>query len=116
VLFIAISSVPTKALNKPHVSNPYNCVTPGFVLQVTDVACGKEHCLLLTEHGQVWSWGGGSRGQLGHGVLGGEERPRVVAALEGMRIRKIAAGGGDPFAAMIFKIFSPKNSSKNWRF
>jgi len=60
---------------------------------VTDVACGKEHCLLLTEHGQVWSWGGGSRGQLGHGCLGNEERPRLVSALDGMRIRKIAAGG-----------------------
>ncbi len=60
---------------------------------MTDVVCGKEHCLLLTEHGQVWSWGGGSRGQLGHGVLAYEERPRLVSALGGMRIKKIAAGG-----------------------
>ena len=60
---------------------------------MTDVVCGKEHCLLLTEHGQVWSWGGGSRGQLGHGVLAYEERPRLVSALDGMRIKKIAAGG-----------------------
>ena len=60
---------------------------------MTDIACGKEHCLLLTEHGQVWSWGGGSRGQLGHGSLANEEKPRLVSALDGMRIRKIAAGG-----------------------
>lgn len=42
---------------------------------------------------KVFSWGGGSRGQLGHGTLSGEEKPRLVSALDGMRIRKIAAGG-----------------------
>ena len=34
--------------------------------------------MLLTEHGQVYTWGGGSRGQLGHGTLASEERPRSV--------------------------------------
>ena len=61
--------------------------------KVRDVVCGKEHSLLLTEHGQVFSWGGGSRGQLGHGSLASEEKPRLVQALDGMRIRRIAAGG-----------------------
>ncbi len=55
--------------------------------------CGKEHCLLLTEHGQVFSWGGGSRGQLGHGSLASEEHPRLVQALDGLRARKVEAGG-----------------------
>ena len=41
----------------------------------------------------VYSWGGGSRGQLGHGTLSNEEKPRLVSALDGMRVRKIAAGG-----------------------
>ena len=34
--------------------------------------------MLLTEHGQVYTWGGGSRGQLGHGTLASEEKPRSV--------------------------------------
>lgn len=66
---------------------------PGGSHRVTDVVCGKEHCLLLTEHGQVFSWGGGSRGQLGHGTLSSEPRPRLVSALDGLRVTKIAAGG-----------------------
>jgi len=66
---------------------------PNGTHKVTDIQCGKEHCLLLTEHGQVYSWGGGSRGQLGHGVLSNEEKPRLVSALDGMKIKKIAAGG-----------------------
>jgi len=61
--------------------------------RVTQVAAGKEHCMLLTEHGQVYSWGGGTRGQLGHGSLASEESPRLVMALDGMRVVKIAAGG-----------------------
>ena len=57
------------------------------------MVCGKEHSLLLTEHGQVFTWGGGSRGQLGHGNLVSEDKPKLVMALDGMRIRKVAAGG-----------------------
>ena len=48
---------------------------------------------VLAEHGQVYTWGGGSRGQLGHGTLTSEETPRLVMALDGLRIIKIAAGG-----------------------
>ena len=61
--------------------------------RVSQVVCGKEHCMLLTEHGQVYTWGGGSRGQLGHGTLTSEDKPRLVLALDGVRITKIAAGG-----------------------
>jgi len=62
-------------------------------LKVADIVCGKEHCMLLTETGQVFSWGGGSRGQLGHGTLASEDKPRLIAALDGMKMKKIAAGG-----------------------
>ena len=58
-------------------------------LKVTDVACGKEHCMVLTETGQVYSWGGGTRGQLGHGILASEYKPKLIMALDGMRIRKV---------------------------
>jgi len=71
----------------------FNPFPNGSTHKVTDVVCGKEHSLLLTEHGQVFSWGGGSRGQLGHGNLVSEEKPKLIMALDGMRIRKIAAGG-----------------------
>ena len=61
--------------------------------KVSQIVCGKEHCMLLTTDGQVFSWGGGSRGQLGHGTLTSEETPRLIRALDGLRIIKIAAGG-----------------------
>jgi alpha-tubulin suppressor-like RCC1 family protein len=37
----------------------------GADIRVQDVKCGLYHCLVLTEKGQVWSFGSNSRGQLG---------------------------------------------------
>ncbi|KDR22087.1 probable E3 ubiquitin-protein ligase HERC4 [Zootermopsis nevadensis] len=63
-------------------------------VKVTQVACGNEHCLLLTETGQVFTWGRGSRGQLGHGDLESEqETARQVDSLAGLRVTQVAAGG-----------------------
>ncbi|CAG2059278.1 unnamed protein product [Timema podura] len=61
--------------------------------KVVQVACGLEHCLLLTATGQVFSWGTGTRGQLGHGDLESECEPRPVATLGGLRVLRVAAGG-----------------------
>ena len=39
--------------------------TPVFI---SSIRCGADHTLALSDIGQVFSWGGGSRGQLGHGA------------------------------------------------
>ncbi|KAK7481254.1 hypothetical protein BaRGS_00027514 [Batillaria attramentaria] len=62
-------------------------------LSVRHVSCGLEHTLLLTQHGGILSFGAGSRGQLGHGSLEGEQQPQMVAALEGLCCVSVAAGG-----------------------
>ncbi|XP_026470978.1 RCC1 domain-containing protein 1-like [Ctenocephalides felis] len=60
---------------------------------VIDISSGFEHTLLLTAEGKVYSWGVGSRGQLGHGEISNERFPRLVEALDGIQISKISAGG-----------------------
>lgn len=65
---------------------PFNSV-------VNSICCGKEHVLCLTADGKVYSFGLGSRGQLGHGTTENEENPRVIEALEGIPIKMVAAGG-----------------------
>lgn len=62
-------------------------------LCVSSLSCGKEHCLLLTSQGDVYSWGGGSRGQLGHGLVDSEDGPRRVEALGGVVISQVTNGG-----------------------
>ncbi|XP_015926026.1 E3 ISG15--protein ligase Herc6 [Parasteatoda tepidariorum] len=60
---------------------------------INQVACGKEHVLLLSSSGVVLSYGFGSRGQLGHNNLHKLEKPVILEALEGIEIIAIAAGG-----------------------
>jgi alpha-tubulin suppressor-like RCC1 family protein len=60
--------------------------------RVVDVACGQQHSLALTEQGQVYSWGLGVFGQLGHGVLSDEGVPLIIKEIESRKIIKISCG------------------------
>ncbi|KAF5296640.1 hypothetical protein FQR65_LT10180 [Abscondita terminalis] len=60
---------------------------------IKKVACGREHCLILDELGKVYSFGRSSRGQLGHGHLEDELEPKIVEALDGIKMKMISAGG-----------------------
>lgn len=62
-------------------------------LCVTAVACGIEHCLLLTDAGTVYSWGTGTRGQLGLGTFENEDKPCEIEVLSELHVTFIAAGG-----------------------
>ena len=56
------------------------------------LAAGLEHSVALTEEGGVFSWGSSKCGQLGHGNLGKETRPRKVMELMGTLVTAVAAG------------------------
>ncbi|XP_029411833.1 RCC1 domain-containing protein 1 isoform X2 [Nannospalax galili] len=62
-------------------------------LRACRLELGAEHVLLLCAAGQVFSWGGGRHGQLGHGTLEAELEPRLLEALHGLPIAEVAAGG-----------------------
>lgn len=48
--------------------------------EVKDIACGKDHTLLLTATGRVYSWGDNRRGQLGHSNFDVISTPRLVSS------------------------------------
>ncbi|GBN88809.1 RCC1 domain-containing protein 1 [Araneus ventricosus] len=60
---------------------------------IKEITCGKEHVLLLSDFGTVFSYGSGSRGQLGHGSIENQETPVLIEALDGLKIQSISAGG-----------------------
>ncbi|KAK4337386.1 hypothetical protein RND71_044131 [Anisodus tanguticus] len=67
------------------------------------VACGHEHVLLLTKKGSVYSYGMGSRGQLGHGNSEDvTEDCKLIEALEGIKIIQISAGSWHSLALSEF--------------
>lgn len=45
---------------------------------VNNICCGKDHTLLLTGSGRVFSWGDNKRGQLGHSQFESSVVPRLV--------------------------------------
>lgn len=60
---------------------------------ITKVTCGKEHTLFLSKAGQVFSFGTGSRGQLGHGTIENATEPTLLEALDGVLVKSIDCGG-----------------------
>ncbi|KAG5535226.1 hypothetical protein RHGRI_023116 [Rhododendron griersonianum] len=66
------------------------------LVKITHVSCGEYHTAAISDKGEVYTWGLGSMGQLGHCSLqyGDKELlPRRVVALDGIFIKDIACGG-----------------------
>lgn len=58
----------------------------------THVWAGEAHMLALDTEGTLYSWGSGRHGQLGHGDLASLSAPKVIEALQGIRIIDAACG------------------------
>mmetsp|Transcript_7429 Transcript_7429/g.10544 ORF Transcript_7429/g.10544 Transcript_7429/m.10544 type:complete len:81 (-) Transcript_7429:2391-2633(-) len=58
---------------------PINALADRFIV---DVGCGESHSVALTSEGEVYSWGGGSMGQLGLGDSLRQSLPIKVSNLE----------------------------------
>ncbi len=57
------------------------------------VNSGGKHCLALSAEGEVYSWGEGDDGKLGHGGKASCDRPRVVEGLRGRDVVAVSCGG-----------------------
>ena len=76
------SSVMAISLNKKFSSNE----------RIKKVSCGKEHVLILTEpSGLVYSFGIGTRGQLGHGSIESCYEPKLIENFK--NVKDIECGG-----------------------
>ena len=67
------------------------CVLPALPAPQA-VCCGDYHSILLSTSGEVFSWGCGEHGQLGHGDLETCSAPRLVRSLAVLRIDAVACG------------------------
>ena len=62
-------------------------------VRVVAIAAGDDHSMVLTDAGEVLSFGWGMCGRLGHGDEAEDKRkPEVIKALRGRRVVAIAAG------------------------
>ena len=56
------------------------------------MACGSFHTLALAESGDIFTWGIGERGQLGHGDLENRKVPTPILELQGREVGWVAGG------------------------
>ncbi|XP_050079447.1 probable E3 ubiquitin-protein ligase HERC3 [Anopheles maculipalpis] len=82
---------------------PNHTITLPQHVRIRKVATGFEHCLLLTTNGDVYSWGGGLRGQLGSGeIVAFSDHPQIVEGLAGVKVIDISAQGWHSAAVSSF--------------
>jgi RCC1 and BTB domain-containing protein len=57
-----------------------------------DIACGDYHTVGVTPTGDLYTWGRGAQGRLGHGNDDYLDKPKLVECLIGKKVVLVACG------------------------
>jgi hypothetical protein len=78
---------------------------------VEEIACGAYHVAVLTSRTEVYTWGKGSNGRLGHGDTDDRNSPTLVEALKDKQVKSIACGTNFTAAICLHKWVSGVDQS-----
>ncbi|KAL5992127.1 hypothetical protein ACLOJK_013042 [Asimina triloba] len=70
---------------------------------VEEVACGSYHVAILTARNEVYTWGKGSNGRLGHGDNDDRNAPTLVEALKDKQVKSVVCGSNFTAAICLHK-------------
>ncbi|KAL6849003.1 hypothetical protein ACP4OV_021586 [Aristida adscensionis] len=59
---------------------------------VEEISCGSHHVAVLTSRSEVYTWGMGTNGRLGHGSIEDKKKPTIVDVLKDRHVKSIACG------------------------
>ena len=62
---------------------------------ISDITCGGSHSACIGKSGELYTWGKGRYGRLGHGDSDDQTKPKLVQFFNGMRVVYAACGSGD---------------------
>ncbi|KAL2530306.1 Regulator of chromosome condensation (RCC1) family with FYVE zinc finger domain [Forsythia ovata] len=78
---------------------------------VEQIACGAHHVAVLTSRSEMFTWGRGANGRLGHGDSDDCNIPRLVEALKDRHIKNITCGSSYTASICIHKWVSGADQS-----
>ncbi|XP_023521703.1 PH, RCC1 and FYVE domains-containing protein 1-like [Cucurbita pepo subsp. pepo] len=78
---------------------------------VEEIACGAYHVAVLTSRTEVYTWGKGANGRLGHGDTDDRNSPTLVEALRDKQVKSIACGTNFTAAICLHKWVSGVDQS-----
>ncbi|XP_015867211.2 PH, RCC1 and FYVE domains-containing protein 1 [Ziziphus jujuba] len=73
---------------------------------VEEIACGAYHVAVLTSRTEVYTWGKGANGRLGHGDTEDKTSPTLVEALKDKQVKSIVCGPNFTAAICLHKWLS----------
>ena len=79
---------------------------------VEEIACGAYHVTVLTSRNEVYTWGKGANGRLGHGDVEDRKTPTLVEALKDRHVKYIACGSNYSAAICLHKWVSGAEQSQ----
>ncbi|XP_044510987.1 PH, RCC1 and FYVE domains-containing protein 1-like isoform X2 [Mangifera indica] len=79
---------------------------------VEEIACGGYHVAVLTTRNEVYTWGKGANGRLGHGDVEDRKTPTLVEALKDRHVKYIACGSNYSAAICLHKWVSSAEQSQ----
>ncbi|XP_061339100.1 PH, RCC1 and FYVE domains-containing protein 1-like [Gastrolobium bilobum] len=59
---------------------------------VDEISCGAHHVAVLTSRSELYTWGRGANGRLGHGDTENRDSPKLVVALKDRHVKNISCG------------------------
>ncbi|KAL7084627.1 hypothetical protein ACP275_14G233400 [Erythranthe tilingii] len=78
---------------------------------VEEIACGAYHVAVLSSRTEVYTWGKGANGRLGHGDVDDRNSPTLVEALKDKQVKSIACGTNFTAAICLHKWVSGVDQS-----
>ncbi|KAF5807639.1 putative regulator of chromosome condensation 1/beta-lactamase-inhibitor protein II [Helianthus annuus] len=79
---------------------------------VDEIACGDYHVAVLTSRNEVYTWGKGANGRLGHGDIEDRKTPTLVESLKDRHVKFIACGSNYTSAICLHKWVSGTEQSQ----
>ncbi|KAK6936942.1 Transcription factor BREVIS RADIX, N-terminal domain [Dillenia turbinata] len=100
-------------LGNPQADGKFPTRVEGKLLKsfVEEIACGAYHVAVLTSRTEVYTWGKGANGRLGHGDVDDRNSPSLVEALKDKQVKSIACGTNFTAAICLHKWVSGVDQS-----